>query len=201
MNAQHWLLLGLWILYCAVHSFFADHSVKQNIQKFTGSRFRYYRLCYSLFSVVTLVLLLWYQFSIKSTWLYTSVISYASLLLVMPGLVIMLICISKYFYEQSGIKALQKGTPAFTSTLQQKGLHKYIRHPLYFGTLLFVWGLFFLFPLLYNLIAAIAITIYVLIGIRWEEKKLLLEYGEEYRQYAGRVPKLIPKLKWDLRKK
>ena len=119
----------------------------------------------------------------------------------MPGLTIMIICISKYFYGQSGIQALQKDTPSFTPPLQQNGLHKYTRHPLYFGTLLFVWGLFFLLPLVYNLIAAAAITIYVLIGIKWEEQKLVLEYGDEYRQYAGRVPKLIPKLKWDMGKK
>jgi protein-S-isoprenylcysteine O-methyltransferase Ste14 len=117
------------------------------------------------------------------------------MLLVVPGLVIMIICIRKYFFELSGIQALQKNKTIVTPKLQQNGLHGYIRHPLYFGTLLFVWGLFLLFPLLYNLIAAAAITVYVLIGIKWEEEKLFVEYGEEYKQYSRRVPKLIPKFK------
>ena len=103
-------------------------------------------------------------------------------------------CIRKYFYELSGIQALEN-KPIEVPTLQQTGLHKYVRHPLYFGTLLFVGGLFLLLPLLSNLIAAIVITVYVLIGIQLEEKKLFLEYGEEYRKYSGRVPKLIPKIK------
>ncbi len=103
-------------------------------------------------------------------------------------------CIRKYFYELSGIQALEN-KPIEVPTLQQKGLHKYVRHPLYFGTLLFVGGLFLLLPLLSNLIAAIVITVYVLIGIQLEEKKLFLEYGEEYRKYSERVPKLIPKIK------
>lgn len=161
-----------------------------------GSASRYYRLLYSLFALITLVLLLWYQFSIKSTWLYSSLaVRYGSVILVIPGLIVMIVCIRKYFYDLSGIQALQKERPPVTQTLQQNGLHKYVRHPLYFGTILFVWGLFFLFPLISNLIAAAALTIYVLIGIELEERKLYIEYGEEYRWYAQQVPKLIPKLK------
>jgi protein-S-isoprenylcysteine O-methyltransferase Ste14 len=118
-----------------------------------------------------------------------------SLILITPGFIIMILCIQKYFYELSGVQALQKDKPAIiTPTLQQDGLHKYVRHPLYFGTMLFVWGLFLMFPLISNLIAAVALTIYVLIGIRLEETKLLSEYGEEYKQYSRRVPKIFPKL-------
>jgi len=102
-------------------------------------------------------------------------------------------CIRKYFFDLSGIQSFQKDKPAFNSTLQQTGLHKYVRHPLYFGTLLFVWGLFLLFPLLSNLIAAVTLSVYVVIGIQLEETKLFLEYGEEYKRYSKRVPKLIPK--------
>ncbi|MDB5200337.1 MAG: hypothetical protein JWO92_2300 [Chitinophagaceae bacterium] len=95
----------------------------------------------------------------------------------------------------SGIQALQKDQVTVSPALQQSGLHKYVRHPLYFGTLLFVWGLFVLFPLLSNLIAAVVITVYVLIGIKLEEQKLFLEYGEEYEAYSKKVPKLIPGFK------
>jgi protein-S-isoprenylcysteine O-methyltransferase Ste14 len=195
LNTQHWLLLAFWILYGVLHSLFAVAAVKQIFKKITGYFFRYYRLCYSLFAAVTLALLLWYQFSIKSILLFSSVIiRYGlSIILFVPGLIIMIICIRKYFYDLSGIQALQKDKPAVTPTLQQKGLHKYIRHPLYSGTLLFVWGLFLMFPYLSNLIAAVALTIYVLIGISFEEKKLFIEYGEAYRVYSKKVPKLIPR--------
>ena len=105
----------------------------------------------------------------------------------------MIMCIRKYFYELSGVQSLQN-KPVAAPTLQQTGLHKYIRHPLYFGTLLYVWGLFLLLPLLSSLIAAVALTVYVLIGIELEETKLVLEYGEEYERYVKKVSKLIPKI-------
>lgn len=195
MDTRHWILFLLWILYCAWHSFFAARSVKIYISKIAGSSFRFYRLGYSLFAALTLVLLLWYQFSMQSIWLYSSLLPrYASIILVIPGLLIMMVCMRKYFYDLSGVQALEKNKLPATPTLRQDGLHKYVRHPLYFGTLVFVWGLFLLFPLLNNLIADAVITVYVIIGIHLEEKKLLLEYGEEYRQYSGRVPRLIPKL-------
>jgi protein-S-isoprenylcysteine O-methyltransferase Ste14 len=117
----------------------------------------------------------------------------AAILTGLAGFGIMTICIIKYFYELSGLQAIQHSQAK--NTLQQSGLHKYVRHPLYFGTLLFVWSLFFVFPSLSNLIAAIIITLYTLLGIRLEEKKLMLAYGDTYTAYIKRVPMLIPGLK------
>ena len=107
------------------------------------------------------------------------------------GLSVMIICIKKYFYEMSGLQAIQDS--GAKNTLQQSGLHKYVRHPLYLGTLLFIWGLFFIFPWLNNLIAAVIISVYILIGIRLEEKKLLEEFGHVYANYISQVPMLIPR--------
>jgi protein-S-isoprenylcysteine O-methyltransferase Ste14 len=55
-----------------------------------------------------------------------------------------------------------------------------------------LWGLFIILPYLSFLISNIIITIYTLIGIELEEKKLELEFGESYRQYKQKVPKLLP---------
>ncbi len=104
----------------------------------------------------------------------------------------MLISIYKYFKLLSGIQTLFIAKPA--PELKVENIHKYVRHPLYFGTLLFTWGLFFIFPLLNNLIAVIAITLYTVVGIKLEEKKLLKEFGSLYREYRESVPMLIPRL-------
>ena len=192
VDLQHWLLFLLWILYVLLHSFFADEKIKQYIQRSWGLK-RYYRPLYSLFSAFGLAALLAWQYSIQSPLLiHSSWLAYISVLFILPGLLIMTVCIRKYFFELSGIQAFQKAEPV-QPRLQQDGLHRYTRHPLYLGTLLFVWGLFLLFPYLDNLIAMLVITLYTLAGIRLEEKKLYLEYGEAYRQYAGRVPQLIPR--------
>ena len=195
MNNAHWLLLGLWIMYCFIHSWLAGVTVKNYIQKFTGEAFKFYRPLYSVFALLTLGLVVWYQFSMQSTRLFPG-----KLYLFIPGIItalagscIMIICINKYFYELSGLRTLQK--PATKNTLQQSGLHQFVRHPLYLGTLLCIWGLFLIFPLLNNIIACIVITVYTLVGIRMEEKKLRLEFGESYIEYARKVPKLIPDFK------
>ena len=192
MNKEHWLLIILWIGYCVVHSVLAGINVKNGIEKLMGPAFKYYRPIYSVFAAITLLLILWFQFSMHSYYLFISMIFVylPATLLAITGLIIMSICINKYFYELSGLHALQQSD--VKNTLQQSGLHKYVRHPLYLGTLLFLWGLFFIFPFLNNLIAAAIITAYVLFGIRLEEKKLYLEYGESYKEYAKKVPKLIP---------
>ena len=93
----------------------------------------------------------------------------------------------------SGLRSL--AIEDFSNELQITGIHKYVRHPLYLGTFMFIWGLFLVIPLLSLLIANVIITVYTLIGIELEEKKLLSEFGENYRLYRQTVPKLIPTFK------
>lgn len=159
-----------------------------------GKYFRYYRLGYSIFATVTLLLLLYYQFSLQSILLFHSiVITYlSSFVLVIPGIAIMLVTIYKYFNLLSGVRSLYQEKQV--TELKVDGIHRYMRHPLYTGTLLFLWGVFFIFPYINNLIAVLIITVYVLIGIKYEERKLLVEFGESYRKYQLTVPKLIPRL-------
>lgn len=90
----------------------------------------------------------------------------------------------------SGIRSIFTPIPA--SELKINGIHRYVRHPLYSGTILFVWGLFFVFPFFNNLIAVVLLTLYVLIGIIFEEKKLKIEFGGNYEEYISKVPMLIP---------
>ena len=71
-------------------------------------------------------------------------------------------------------------------------IHKLVRHPLYLGTFTFIWGLWLLFPTLSLLIANFIITVYTLIGIRFEEKKLVELFGENYTRYQQSVPKILP---------
>lgn len=195
MDSLHWLLILFWIIYYMVHSILAATSVKIFFKKSLGNYFRYYRLTYSIFVTITLLWLLYYQYSFQSPLLIRSmVLKYFSfLLLVLPGILIMLISIKKYFLLLSGVRSIFTPTPA--AELKADGIHRYIRHPLYSGTILFVWGLFFIFPFLNNLIAVVLLTLYVLIGISFEEKKLIKEFGKKYDEYIFKVPKLIPDLK------
>lgn len=192
---QHVILALLWIAYCCIHSLLASAKCKSFFKEKAPGFFRYYRLSYTIFAAVTLALILYYQYSFSSRpLLHPVVIKYLALLILLtPGLAIMLVSIFKYFKLLSGVQSLFVPKPA--ARLRIDGVHRYMRHPLYFGTLLFTWGLFFIFPLLNNLIAVFILTAYVLIGIELEEKKLVTEFGEDYKAYQLSVPKLLPRLR------
>lgn len=189
---NYFLLILFWIIYYAVHSILASTTVKDFFRKKLGRHFRYYRLAYSFFATITLIFLLFFQYSFYSPELIKSVFLkyFSALFLVLPGLVIMFISIKKYFMLLSGVRSLFVATPP--SELKINGIHRFVRHPLYLGTILFVCGLFFLFPTISNLIAVVLLIGYVLIGITFEEKKLIREFGKNYEEYISKVPMLIP---------
>lgn len=103
------------------------------------------------------------------------------------------ISIKKYFMLLSGVRSIYQPVPV--NELKIDGIHRYMRHPLYAGTILFVCGLFFIFPYLNNFIAVVLLILYVLIGIYFEEKKLIKEFGSKYLDYMFNVPMLIPRFK------
>ena len=108
----------------------------------------------------------------------------------------MAICIRKYFFNLSGIDVFFRKKIIPAPKLEMGGMHRFTRHPLYFGTLMFAWGFFLRWPYPQHLIANVVMTLYVVMAISWEEKKLVQEFGNAYREYAAKVPRLIP---WKLK--
>jgi protein-S-isoprenylcysteine O-methyltransferase Ste14 len=79
--------------------------------------------------------------------------------------------------------------PAFVTPL----LYRLVRHPLYLGFILAFWGGSVMTA--GGLLFAAAMTIYVLIAIRLEERDLLRHLGPDYKRYRQSVPMLVPGLK------
>jgi protein-S-isoprenylcysteine O-methyltransferase Ste14 len=194
MNRDHWILLLLWGLFGLLHSLLAAGGVKRYFTFLLGRYAGYYRLLYTLFAFLSLGVVVAVQFSVKSFPLASfPLLKYlVGLIVGMPGIILMIVCIRKYFFNLSGVKVLFDDHE--DTNLETGGIHAYVRHPLYLGTLATLWSVFFFFPLLSHLLACLSVTVYTLIGIHLEEKKLLRIFGEKYEDYQRRTPMLIPTL-------
>ena len=184
----------LWLLFGLLHSLLAASCWKRMMQRRLGAGYKYYHFAYSVFAALTLSAILVFQITMESRLLYVAPV-WVNLLLCLPvlaGLAIMAVVIKKYFFSLSGISVFYKQQAPVV--LEQGGLHRYVRHPLYFGTLLFIWALFFVFPYLNNLLACCVITLSTVLGARLEEKKLVAQFGEQYVLYKQQVPLLIPRI-------
>ena len=192
MVAQHFFLFLIWVLYFFIHSFFASLSVKRF---FSNNWFihRNYRILYNLIAVISLVPVLYYQFNSPSIALYkTSFLSnVAAAFLILVGACVIVICLRKYFLMHIGVGPAGRES----NELLKEGIHKYVRHPLYTGTLIFLFGILLIFPSSTNLLAYITLAVYTVAGTILEEQKLRAEYGEVYVRYSKEVPRFIPHLK------
>jgi protein-S-isoprenylcysteine O-methyltransferase Ste14 len=189
-------LAVLWVFFGLTHSVLAAAWWKNWVARHTGIYFQYYRLLYSLISFFQLIIIIIYELHVPAMWLWHMPITLqlAAGIAALAGILIMGLCIRRYFYYLSGIDVLLPPKPMELG-LSTRGLNQYVRHPLYSGTLLALWSFFLVFPELGYLITCSMITLYTCIGVLWEEQKLRKEFGAAYVAYQQKVPMLIP-FKW-----
>ncbi|ARN21538.1 methanethiol S-methyltransferase [Piscinibacter gummiphilus] len=86
------------------------------------------------------------------------------------------------------------GRPLPEARFRTPLLYRWVRHPLYLGFLLTFWSV----PVMTagRLLFAAGFTVYILIGIAFEERDLVRQFGERYRAYRRQVGMLIPCPGW-----
>ena len=197
MTAEFWWVLLSVLLYGALHSWLASLGLKAWLRRLLGAQGgRWFRLVYNLLAsllllpVAALLFLLPDRdlYQIPWPWLVLALIGQGAALLALVSGVL-----HTGLWHFLGFSQLLAGEQAAPPRLVVNGLYRWVRHPLYTAGLVFVW----LMPSMsWNLLAlGIGVTIYILIGAVLEERKLRLEFGAAYEEYARRTPMLIPGLR------
>jgi len=69
-------------------------------------------------------------------------------------------------------------------------MYRYVRHPIQTGVLIGIWFT----PLMSatQLVLSIGFTVYIFVGLWFEERDLIREHGDEYRQYRSETGMVLP---------
>ncbi len=189
------ILVLFFTAYALVHSLLASAPVKAWAHRTFGAGVeRWYRLVYNIFATLTLLPLFLLLAQLPDRTLYVVPAPWRWLLvggqlLALGSLGIALLQTDVLHFL--GLRQIMAAQPAETGSLEVRGIYCYVRHPLYFFSLLVIW----LTPAMtVNVFATyLAFTLYFYLGSIHEERRLLDEFGAEYEDYRQRVPRLIPR--------
>lgn len=193
------LLVIFWITWCSLHSALISLGFTEFLRKQFPSRFRFYRILYNLFAVVTLLPVLFYTFSQRGTPLvvWEGLWRTVPILLGSIALLFLLTGARRYDLPQFlGLRQIKdpKACSVLTDdcSLDTGGVLSIVRHPWYSAGILIVWAR----PLdLAAILTNLIISGYFVVGAILEEKKLKVQFGQQYADYQQRVSMFIP-IKW-----
>jgi methanethiol S-methyltransferase len=198
MTLSFWLIIIAVLAYGLLHTLLASVKMKAYFRKWFGSKTdRVYRIVYNFIAVFTLLPILLLPILLVDEEIYQIHLPWVIATLSIQVLAIIILIVG---LKQTGLSSFigfqQLLLPEDTSPprLITNGLYRYVRHPLYTCGLVFIW----LIPIMtWNLLALlIGLSIYIIIGAYFEERKLLNEFGNAYADYRQHTPMLIPGLKF-----
>lgn len=189
-------IVGYAVIYAAIHSWLASQRVKDRARETFGhAGDRWYRLAYN--ALATLMLLpfaavfAWLPdrmlYVFPTPWLYLALLVQA---VAAVGVVYGVWITDAWHFL--GIRQLLDVNcpPPCRPPLSVYGLYRWVRHPLYFLGLVFMW---FSPRMTVNTAALFAVfSLYFYVGTFFEERRLVAEHGESYLGYQRQVPRLLP---------
>ncbi len=196
---DHIALALLVVGWCVLHSALISITVTVYLERHLGRHYRFYRLFFNLFAIVSLAVVILYQWSIRTAPVFDweGYLRVIQVVLILLGLLLFVLGARKYDARRFlGLTQIKDGvsTQAMTETgeLDTSGISSVIRHPWYLALLLLIWAR----PLDLSVIVLNTVfSVYIIIGARLEERKLVREFGGIYRDYQQRVSMLLP-VKW-----
>lgn len=198
---EYTVLIVAWCAWCLLHSAMISLAVIDYLKEKLGGNYKFYRLIYNLFALVTLIPLILYESTLRSLAIFRWDGLFLILRLILLGTAggLFLAGVLKFdMLHFLGIRQIQSGNSysalSKNNDIDTSGILSIIRHPWYSATILLVWAgsaELYVSSFLVNGI----LTVYIFIGTVLEERKLIVEYGDTYRDYRKKVSMLFP-YKW-----
>ncbi len=194
------IIVFLFTLYGFIHSVIASEKVKVFFKKTFGKLIAFYRLGYNVFALIGLYLI-WDLAPHPSLQIYKLPPPYDYLVLI-PQIIALagIIWCFKYicFKEFIGLNQIDRYLRNEYSendldenyTLRIDGPYKYSRHPIYFFSIIILMSRAEMS--LFYLTMFVSFTAYFYIGSYYEEKKMVRLFGDDYRDYQKKVPRIFP---------
>lgn len=199
MNFSPLIIFSAMLIYGLLHSVLAAARAKALARRWFGPQAdRWYRLFFNVVGFFTLLPVLALPSLLPDAVLYRVPPPWLYLALGGQAAAVLMLLHSLRQTDTLAFLGLRQLLASPEAHGQEKlivsGLYRWVRHPLYSASLLFIW----LTPVMtLNWLALfIGATIYFVVGAMYEERKLVNAYGKEYEAYRRRTPMLIPGLKW-----
>jgi methanethiol S-methyltransferase len=189
-----WLIIVI-ALWGIIHSVLASVGFKGFLGRTLGEGWmKFYRLLYNVFAVISFAPVLYLMISLPNRSLYQAAPPWSYLMFAGQAISAVLLLVAVLQTDLLSFVGLrQLIQQEKKGDLVTSGLYHFVRHPLYTFSLLVLW----LSPSisLNSFVVYVALTAYILIGVVFEERKLLREFGQKYESYKSVTPMLIPGLK------
>lgn len=180
---------ALVFLFAAQHTIMARKSFKQKWTQIIPAHLE--RATFVLAAGICIGLILWYWQPLSGTiWsIESEYVRFALLALAFAGVAYVLITslVTNHF-ELFGIRQAwlyATGKPYTPLEFKRQWVYKYSRHPMMLGLLIVIWSTPDMSAT--RLILAVLLTVYLFIGIQFEENGLIQEFGDKYRQYQKEI--------------
>jgi protein-S-isoprenylcysteine O-methyltransferase Ste14 len=186
----------LWLCWCTLHSLLITGRLNAWINKKGGFLRGSYRIVYILFSIFSLIPVLWYQYALPQKLLFAWQGWWR-----LPQFCLLLYALVLFWYGKKNYdmdyflgltqwRQYRRGKSPRILPFRCAGVLQYVRHPWYSGGIALLWALGPITDA--GLLGKSILSVYLIIGTMLEERKLKRELGEVYKRYCQQVPMLIP---------
>lgn len=198
---EYLILTIMWSIWCLLHSLLIAHTTMKAIKSWIPRYLPFHRVAYNIFSLLTFGLMIHYEGSLSPLLLYefTNIAELGRIAMFSIGGGLFIAGAKSYdLFQFAGLRQIvtQKTHLALNQEKQfkKKGISALTRHPWYLAAFFVIWFNSKTIEV-HSLLTNVIFSIYLVLGTLQEERKLVREFGNDYKQYQKEVSMFFP-FKW-----